>query len=484
MPRVETNVIRPQVPHARRRSALDLRLEAAHEAVKRALVRHVRANPFERTVPLSPSPEMTYRHGGAVKAVDRFDIITFADLLATKRLAAKVEHRSEGVSIELSERALNIFKASATPSDGQYRPIVGSPEFDRIKVGGTSGQLTPKARAKALLLPILRLTSTHMATLDQIAAVLASDFRIPKDRIAAPSFDGGHSVASLAKHCVDYLLVEGLLLSNGRQFCGSPTGRGIVHGSAEQTWKGFTEPAAAVGTVKGELRTKPAADLGNLPDRLAGMTTDQTLNLWHNANRLLASADKAAMHEQARAVIEAISYEWASRADGDRPDAKKQATSGPRSSKGRKKGPEQESDREGMLAYMDYHVGYTAGRDEAVRRSILTRVFEETLPPVFEREYMTLWGANGSPRRLKKMAGSIARFCKIGKSREEADMSLAIEQWEADLAFLKKAFYGDEFLFRWPDTDLEDSDPDDKSDFESDIDLDFRQKIVLRPRRF
>jgi hypothetical protein len=68
------------------------------------------------------------------------------------------------------------------------------------------------------------------------------------------------------------------------------------------------------------------------------------------------------------------------------------------------------------------------------------------------REYLNEWGEPKTARRLQKLAESIAAFTRNAKRRNEKNFSKAIQDWEADLAYLKKTYYDNRFSFRWPRT--------------------------------
>ena len=62
----------------------------------------------------------------------------------------------------------------------------------------------------------------------------------------------------------------------------------------------------------------------------------------------------------------------------------------------------------------------------------------------------------GRPRssvRLKKMAESIATFCRNGKRRARS-MELAVVEWEQDLEWLRVTYYVGRFRFEWPSTEV------------------------------
>jgi hypothetical protein len=105
----------------------------------------------------------------------------------------------------------------------------------------------------------------------------------------------------------------------------------------------------------------------------------------------------------------------------------------------------------GLLRYMDYKVGVNGyvARD---RREILERTYEETLPRVNSPSYMAEWGTPSSSQRLQKMADSIASFVRNAKRQSYNDMSMSVDEWESDLAYLKKRYYDGCYNFPWPRT--------------------------------
>lgn len=111
----------------------------------------------------------------------------------------------------------------------------------------------------------------------------------------------------------------------------------------------------------------------------------------------------------------------------------------------------------GLLSYAGYAVGLK-GKQEAVRWQVLSRVFEMvTLPRLESEVYVLSWGVAKSASRLRKMAESIAAFCRNAKRKDGSDMDLAIDEWESDLAWLKRTYYDGRFdrAFAWPETELD-----------------------------
>jgi hypothetical protein len=106
---------------------------------------------------------------------------------------------------------------------------------------------------------------------------------------------------------------------------------------------------------------------------------------------------------------------------------------------------------EGMLRHYGYKVGIQ-GLDESERLKILDSIFLYPLIPMDDSEYVNEWGEPNTARRLQKLAESIAAFTRNAKRRNESSFSKAIQDWEADLAYLKKAYYDNCFSFTWPRT--------------------------------
>jgi hypothetical protein len=109
----------------------------------------------------------------------------------------------------------------------------------------------------------------------------------------------------------------------------------------------------------------------------------------------------------------------------------------------------------GLLSYAGYAVGAN-GKQELERHEILSRVFTmATIPRLESEAYVLSWGSARSAARLRKMAESIAAFCRNAKRKWTSDMDTATEEWESDLAWLKRTYYDGKFdgKFTWPRTE-------------------------------
>lgn len=106
---------------------------------------------------------------------------------------------------------------------------------------------------------------------------------------------------------------------------------------------------------------------------------------------------------------------------------------------------------QGVLGYMGYKVG-KSGVSRRKREALLADAFAGALPSVNSAEYMDAWGKPGSPKRLRKMAFSIAEFAKTNKKNDAKKYGEAIRDWESDLAYLKATYYDGKHSFAWPES--------------------------------
>jgi hypothetical protein len=95
----------------------------------------------------------------------------------------------------------------------------------------------------------------------------------------------------------------------------------------------------------------------------------------------------------------------------------------------------------GVLSEMGYRVG-SSGLAEDERRRVLRDVFEVQLisSSPETNDYIQEWGPPQSSQRLAKMNRALSGFLDLARRRNSADMSGAIADWEADLAWLAKHF--------------------------------------------
>lgn len=105
----------------------------------------------------------------------------------------------------------------------------------------------------------------------------------------------------------------------------------------------------------------------------------------------------------------------------------------------------------GILRHYGYKVGMN-GLSESERWKILDTVFLHPLMQMDNAAYLSEWGEPNSAKRLQKLAESIAAFTRNAKRRDKGSFSKAIQDWETDLAYLKKTYYNNRFSFQYPRT--------------------------------
>lgn len=431
------------------RSRLEAELFDAHQAIKRQLLDYLARFPLERTALVIPGQPFG-RNGD--QTITRFELLTYAQHLTTRHMASGFKPEGEGVRIELSDRGFMIFK-NMVDQNNPKEGATGTPS----NIGQRKDQVLESAKlaasAVSLLRPILRQACGHAVSLPQIVRGLAEEFRLPLADVQKPMFEGNHSLASLTEHSVNYLRSKGFLICSGKQYGGTPKAKeGILKGDLH-AWEGFREPAPIVEQVAAPKKPRRQLDLQQVIGMLPQMDMPKTMALWQNATRVAADDAKSDLHKDARTLIDSVHAEWKRRSMSRTPETFRWPGTAISPSKYHKGDfPARDIQAEGMLGFMEYHVGIANGRNEAARRSILAFAFLKTLPPAFDPEYMQQWGANGSARRLQKIASSIASFCRNAKRHNDADFSLAIDQWEADLRFLRDNFYAKSFDFKWPST--------------------------------
>jgi hypothetical protein len=104
----------------------------------------------------------------------------------------------------------------------------------------------------------------------------------------------------------------------------------------------------------------------------------------------------------------------------------------------------------GLLTKHGYRVG-RSGLPEQERRMLLDNIYLDELMPVNSSEYMAEWGRPKTGPRLQKLAEVLAAETRSAK-RRSTDLSTAIEQWEADLEYLRREYYVGRYDFSWPTT--------------------------------
>jgi hypothetical protein len=108
---------------------------------------------------------------------------------------------------------------------------------------------------------------------------------------------------------------------------------------------------------------------------------------------------------------------------------------------------------EGLLRKYGYKVGIH-GNNQSERLKTLDFIFLHQIDGIQDSEYLIEWGQPNTAKRLQKLAESIAAFTRNAKRDKGKDYRKAIQDWEADLAYLKRTYYDNRFSreFSWPRT--------------------------------
>ncbi len=106
---------------------------------------------------------------------------------------------------------------------------------------------------------------------------------------------------------------------------------------------------------------------------------------------------------------------------------------------------------EGLLRHYGYKVGMN-GLPESERWEILDTIFLRPLLQMDNAAYLSEWGEPRSAKRLQKLADSIAAFTRNAKRRSRGSFSKAIQDWETDLAYLRRTYYNNHCSFQYPRT--------------------------------
>lgn len=113
----------------------------------------------------------------------------------------------------------------------------------------------------------------------------------------------------------------------------------------------------------------------------------------------------------------------------------------------------------GVMSHYGYHVGKVKGLPRVKRRQILETIYEVQALPyrIFPPDVLDEWGLPGTKTRIQKLANFLASHAKNAKKVKDKDMTIAISDWEQDLAYIKSKYYLGKFDglaggFPWPET--------------------------------
>lgn len=453
-------------------------------------------DPEAEALSIAVTERLSYVSHSRERFITQAEIIAYGNHLRAQNVVDRVEQKDGIVTFFFTSRAHNWFrnrnngskaKPAPAPIAKQKRelktkaklvqppkPISPPVQTSRNKATESARkliearQIPPEShidlpRASSLCWPMLLSVTVRTAKFSTVVEEVAAETGFNRRFITVPVPISTNQTFSLrAGAACDYLVRTGYLKRVGKFLSTTPRGDDLVITGVEpSTWPDFVEPKVKTRNTRmteQSANTRNAylsvnMDANRVVRSLPQLETQKILGIWQNAVRILADKKRQDEHPKARVVLDALNIEFDRRSKSGSSDERfpwptTEAQSGDGSLRLTK------SHTEGMLAYLEYHVGRTNGPQSSVRQSILSRVFEGSLPPVFEKAYMEEWGQNGSAARLRKIAESIAAFTRNAKRREDDRLDEAIRQWEQDLKFLYERYYVGKFHFAWPVTTI------------------------------
>jgi len=172
--------------------------------------------------------------------------------------------------------------------------------------------------------------------------------------------------------------------------------------------KSLDERDLATETSKRVPKNKHISGRANILDaepiirRIPKLDLKRLFSLWLQNVQRLGDPTQSFKHAAAKRIVEAIEKEWDRRLPHIRLNPEHFTWPSTDASKGLGSFDIGDVPDVGMLAYLEYRVGRTQGQPVGVRRVILDRVVEGTLPLYGGLEYYESWGKAGSADRLQK----------------------------------------------------------------------------------
>lgn len=441
-----------------------VRKAKARQAHAWASPRNLKAQKTKTAVPLGPAARRRVRVAAALMDymaanIDRVGAVTVpADKIVAKDAEgnnAPVNLAEIGEFVERLQRAGKLAHVEKQPGGYVFKVLRG-PVADiqrpAAKFGPSRSSQVPGIvqMMRAVLAAIDAGARRHSEVRAAVAKALVVPASAKTRHTSENSFEGRLSL------CIEHHKALGHIQREGRAISILPRGRARLQDSSPfegneipKKFRPTDKPSSTVGVS----RAANAGDVSRLLQAISTLPPERLIVLWSNAVRVLATPSKAAEHERVREVIGAVETAWDA-LDRSKDEEFAWPSTEVRGGPGTSTVPELRS--EGMLSYLEYRVGKTAGLPAVVRQSILARVFEGKLPRVFDAEYMRAWGSPGSAQRLRKMAESLAAFARNAKRSDEDRLDEAIRQWEQDLEFLHDTYYVGRFGFGWPTTSISD----------------------------
>ncbi|MBY5363689.1 hypothetical protein HFO97_27855 [Rhizobium leguminosarum] len=452
------------------------RRRAAFQALDLFIQANVAANEGA-VVFLLPMDAVPFKFGGQQEYVTTSDINAYSQHLMTRQIAERVtKDKGKVYRFRLTPMALASMKS---PAFSSFAPI--QPTFDESRQNPVSSNLVVRKQAPSMsppgqmtglpilpaavemCLPILNRAIKPMKY-SQLTALIADHFQFSPSLIALPlPKDTNQTFLLHMQVAAEFLVGKGLLSRADKLYVRTPAGEHRA-ATGDPTFPDLVEPAVRTKLTRSTNLSSQAraafhtinTDIDKVIATFETAEPEKLVAIYQNAVRILGESTRRIEHPKAKKIIEALQIEFEKRDKNVSGGGRfRWPTTEARSGDGSFQFPT--SQTEGMLAYLDYRVGRTHGVHSTIRQSILSRVFEKSLPPSFEKSYMDEWGSNGSAARLRKIAESVASFARNAKRRNEESLAEAIRHWEQDLKFLHDRYYVGKFNFGWPSTTVEEA---------------------------
>lgn len=393
---------------------------------------------FAGTVSLHPG-KLDFHHGGADDVVSQSDLEKYAASIIEKGLALSASRGKERIDITLTARTVAIL----TGTKGRR---LAKPKGERV--AGTGERSFAMPEPDKIVKAVLAMTKGKGSRRSVVRTAVAKSLSVPPDklklRVRRPDGSEERSFAETFELIVGHLQKFGALKTDGKKIVALPNNKPVppYEPPAKSAKARAAEPEAA--------RSAGPVDVRRLIMTLPDQDPEKLLRMWKNAVRIIGDESQADRHQEAAVLATEISKEWDRRARMLTDDAyfRWPTTDAPGGGRGQQY---RNLRQEGMLKYLEYKVGKES-EPSPYRHALLSRVFENSLPPVFDRPYMAEWGPNASSTRLHKMAHCLASFARNFKYQDNDKYDEAIRHWEQDLEFLHDRYYVGRFGFGWPAT--------------------------------
>jgi hypothetical protein len=454
----------------------DAKLKAAYVEAGRFCARQSERDPSASVFKIGTDNGLAFDDGGAKTPLSLFHIVSFAEKLKGTKQIDRYDIAGSDVTIHFNDfglHGLRSFAKAVQPAvpRKETKPQMHERLLDAFRVAerkfaaerSAPAPVLKKptqhtATAASLLGPILQTLLHGARSADDVARLVSIRARVPMHKRGDAWLENGTTFDEAVKHAMNYLIGRRLLAHPTRQVGLTVEGRQYAESFETFAADGFAEPSAPQRSAP---KAKPVVEPRLLSEKemlafwesLSEKSSRDILAIWRNAVRITKDKTRAKLHEQAEVMIRMISDEWDARiAKADLaetfrwPDANARRASS--AEEGSKTWSFDVMVGDGMLKEMGYKVGRN-GLSTPVRQRMLSEIFTRSLPPVFPKPYMDQWGANGSARRLHKIADCLAAFAR-NAARLPGNYDEAISDWKEDLEYLHDAHYAGRYGFGWP----------------------------------